>query len=61
MNRINKELILAFAQNNMNVSKTSRQVFMHRNTVTYRFEKIKEETGLDPLTFYDLVELVGME
>ena len=32
---------------NLNVSETSRKLFVHRNTLVYRLEKIKKLTGLD--------------
>ena len=36
-----------FFENNLNVSETSRRLFVHRNTLVYRLEKIKRQTGLD--------------
>ena len=36
-----------FFENNLNVSETSRRLFVHRNTLVYRLEKIKKHTGLD--------------
>ncbi len=36
-----------FFENNLNVSETSRKLFVHRNTLVYRLEKIKRLTGLD--------------
>ncbi len=39
--------IQAFFENNLNVSETSRRLFVHRNTLVYRLEKIKKLTGLD--------------
>jgi carbohydrate diacid regulator len=36
-----------FFENNLNVSETSRRLFVHRNTLVYRLEKIKKITGLD--------------
>ena len=36
-----------FFENNLNVSETSRKLFVHRNTLVYRLEKIKKQTGLD--------------
>ena len=35
-----------FFENNLNVSETSRKLFVHRNTLVYRLEKIKKLTGL---------------
>ena len=39
--------IQKFFENNLNVSETSRRLFVHRNTLVYRLEKIKKLTGLD--------------
>ncbi|WP_044914302.1 PucR family transcriptional regulator [Butyrivibrio sp. WCE2006] len=46
LNTINK-----FFENNLNVSETSRQLFVHRNTLVYRIEKLEKATGLDIRTF----------
>lgn len=42
-----------FFENNLNVSETSRQLFVHRNTLVYRLEKLEKATGLDVRTFDD--------
>jgi carbohydrate diacid regulator len=42
-----------FFENNLNVSETSRQLFVHRNTLVYRIEKIQRSTGLDLRNFDD--------
>ena len=42
-----------FFENNLNVSETSRQLFVHRNTLVYRVEKLEKSTGLDVRTFDD--------
>lgn len=42
-----------FFENNLNVSETSRQLFVHRNTLVYRIEKLQKRTGLDIRTFDD--------
>ena len=39
--------IQKFFENNLNVSETRRKLFVHRNTLVYRLEKIKKLTGLD--------------
>ena len=36
-----------FFENNLNVSETSRQLYVHRNTLVYRLEKLEKSTGLD--------------
>ena len=42
-----------FFENNLNVSETSRQLYVHRNTLVYRIEKLEASTGLDIRTFED--------
>ena len=42
-----------FFENSLNVSETSRQLYIHRNTLVYRFEKIQKKFGLDLRTFED--------
>lgn len=42
-----------FFDNNLNVSETARQLFVHRNTLVYRLEKLQKATGLDIRTFDD--------
>ena len=42
-----------FFENNLNVSETSRQLFVHRNTLVYRIEKLQRSTGLDIRVFDD--------
>ncbi len=42
-----------FFENNLNVSETSRQLFVHRNTLVYRIEKLQKSTGLDLRSFED--------
>ncbi len=47
--------IQKFFDNNLNVSETSRKLFVHRNTLVYRLEKIKKLTGLDLREFDDAI------
>lgn len=42
-----------FFENNLNVSETSRQLYVHRNTLVYRLEKLQKNTGLDIRVFDD--------
>ena len=46
-----------FFDNNLNVSETSRQLFVHRNTLVYRLEKLHQSTGLDIRTFDDALTI----
>ena len=48
LNTINR-----FFENNLNVSETSRQLFVHRNTLVYRIEKLEKSCGLDVRKFDD--------
>ena len=43
----------AFFENNLNISETARQMYLHRNTLGYRLEKIVKTTGLDVRKFDD--------
>ena len=52
LNTVNK-----FFENNLNVSETSRQLCMHRNTLLYRIEKVQRATGLDIRVFDDALAL----
>ncbi len=47
--------IQKFFENSLNVSETSRKLFVHRNTLVYRLEKIKKITGLDLREFEDAI------
>ena len=44
-----------FFENNLNVSETSRQIFIHRNTLVYRLDKLQKQTGLDLRVFEDAI------
>ena len=49
------DTINKFFENNLNVSETSRKLYVHRNTLVYRLEKIKKLTGLDLREFDDAI------
>ena len=44
-----------FFENNLNLSETSRQLYIHRNTLVYRLDKIQKVLGLDLRNFHDAV------
>ena len=46
-----------FFENNLNVSESSRQLYVHRNTLVYRIERLKNTTGLDIRVFDDALTL----
>ena len=47
--------ITKFFENSLNVSETSRQLFIHRNTLVYRLDKLQKMTGLDLRVFEDAI------
>ena len=50
-------IIETFFKNNLNLSETSRQLYIHRNTLVYRLEKIQKKFNLDIRTFEDALTL----
>jgi carbohydrate diacid regulator len=46
-----------FFENSLNVSETSRQLYIHRNTLVYRLDKLQKSTGLDLRVFEDAITL----
>ena len=44
-----------FFENSLNVSETSRQLYIHRNTLVYRLDKLQKNTGLDLRVFEDAI------
>ena len=44
-----------FFENSLNVSETSRQLYIHRNTLVYRLDKLQKSTGLDLRIFDDAI------
>jgi carbohydrate diacid regulator len=57
---INEEMLMTvskFFENNLNLSEAARKLYIHRNTLIYRLEKIQRITGLDLRTFEDAVLL----
>ncbi len=51
------ETINKFFENSLNVSETSRQLYIHRNTLVYRMDKLQKSTGLDIRVFEDAITL----
>ena len=47
--------ISKFFENSLNVSETSRQLYIHRNTLVYRLDKLEKSTGLDLRIFEDAI------
>lgn len=60
LNALGSELeqtVMTFVQNNLNMSETARQLYLHRNSLIYRIERIKELTGFDIRFFQDAVTI----
>ncbi len=52
-----RQTVQVFFENDLNMSNTARKLFMHRNTLAYKFDRIQQLTGLDPRSFRDAVIL----
>ncbi len=50
-------IIRTFFENDLNMAETSRQLYLHRNTLIYRFEKLQKKYGLDIRSFEDALTL----
>ncbi|MCI8805030.1 MAG: PucR family transcriptional regulator [Clostridiales bacterium] len=58
MDQFDEETLITvnkFFENNLNVSETSRQLYIHRNTLVYRLDKLQKMTGLDLRNFDDAI------
>lgn len=55
LDAVTLQTIDKFFENNLNGSETSRQLFVHRNTLVYRLDKVEKITGLDLRVFEDAV------
>ncbi|MFH1939966.1 MAG: helix-turn-helix domain-containing protein, partial [bacterium] len=51
------ETLQGFFDNNLSITQTAKALFVHRNTLLYRLERVKKITGLDPKKFDDAVQL----
>lgn len=58
MTKHQAQLIVALADNDLNVCRTAEAVIYHRNTLNYHYQVIKKETGLDPHRFHDMCKLL---
>ena len=52
-----KSIIRSMCDNNLSIAAVARELSYHRNAIMYHVEKIKENTGLNPQRFYDLIKL----
>ena len=58
ISKMDIKVVFALADCGLNPSRAARKLFVHRNTVLHHIGEIKSYTGLDPLDFYDMVELL---
>ena len=49
------ETVRVFFQNDLNLTAASKQLYIHRNTLNYRLDKIRKDFGLDLRSFQDAV------
>lgn len=60
MTIIQAQLILAMADNDMNMAAVAKKFYFNRSSVLYQFDRIARATGKDPRVFRDLVDLIPM-
>lgn len=58
MTILQAEVIVALARNNMNTTATAKDLCFHRNSIYHHIGMIRRNTGLNPLNFYDLCDLL---
>lgn len=58
MNELDRDILITLVESGMNQSEVARRLHVHRNTVSYRLNKMRKTTGLNPLNVYDLIELI---
>lgn len=56
----NKDIIRGLADNNLNTTTTAKALYMGRRTIWTYINRIHKLTGLNPLKFWDLIELMKM-
>ena len=61
MTEFELKMIKMLAECDMSLQKAANKLYVHRNTLTYHIEKIKQRTGLDARRFYDLLKLLEFE
>ena len=60
MTKQQAKIILAFAENDMKIKPTGKQLFLCEASVTYHLNKIQRQMGWNPRKFFDLCYLVGV-
>ena len=57
---VGEDFIIDFAKNDLNVSKASKAMYIHRNTMIYKLDKLKETSGFDLRCFLDAYILYNL-
>lgn len=57
MTDVQREIIKGLCDNGMSPSKAAKNLHYHRTNIWYHIYRIRENTGLDPTNFYDLIKL----
>ena len=60
VNELEREVVIALANNRMNLTDAALQMHKHRNSLIYHIKKIELKTGLDARDFHDLCVLYKM-
>ena len=60
MTRQQAKIILAYAENDMELKSTGKQLYMTDASIAYHLKQINEKMGWNPRKFYDLCYLVGV-
>ena len=60
MNELECEVIIALADNRMNLTDAAKVMHKHRNSLIYHIKKIERKTGYDARDFHDLCHLYAM-
>lgn len=60
MKLMDAQIIIKLAENGLRVSESARQLYMSRTCVADHIGKIHDETGKNPLDFYDMCKLLPM-
>ena len=60
MTKQQAEVVLAYAENDMNAKAAARKLYMHEANVSYHLKRIQKQMGWNPKKFYDLCYLVGI-
>lgn len=58
MDELDRDILITLVESGMNQSEVARKLYVHRNTIAYRLNRIRKTTGLDPLNVYDLIEII---